>query len=194
MATGYTYPVKDGKITEFREFALQCSRAFGALIHMREDSMSSELTFPEVDDYHVKGLAKAKRDLKDLETVSIREAEKRAEADHQRALDANREIAKVRKLNLQRYEAMLEQVRAWTPPTKEHQGLKDFMVQQLVDSIKWDVDYLTEPQKKSGAGWLADAVKAAEDSIAYHTEKYAEEVKRIGERREWILQLQESLK
>lgn len=43
MPTGYTYPVCEGKITEFPDFALSCARAFGALISMREEPMDAPL-------------------------------------------------------------------------------------------------------------------------------------------------------
>ena len=45
MATGYTYPVVEGKITEFSEFALGCARAFGAFMHMRDDNSDAPLRY-----------------------------------------------------------------------------------------------------------------------------------------------------
>ena len=35
MPTGYTAAVCSGEITEIKDFALSCARAFGALITMR---------------------------------------------------------------------------------------------------------------------------------------------------------------
>lgn len=37
MATGYTHPVAEGTVTDFATFALDCARAFGALITIRDD-------------------------------------------------------------------------------------------------------------------------------------------------------------
>lgn len=37
MPTGYTAGVKDGTVTDFKAFVMQCARAFGALIDMRDD-------------------------------------------------------------------------------------------------------------------------------------------------------------
>jgi alkylhydroperoxidase family enzyme len=45
MATGYTYPVSTGELTNFSDFALQCSRAFGVLMHMKDSPMDA--TIPE---------------------------------------------------------------------------------------------------------------------------------------------------
>ena len=36
MATGYTFNVVDGQITTLSDFAMQCARAFGLLIDMRD--------------------------------------------------------------------------------------------------------------------------------------------------------------
>ena len=43
MPTGYTYPVADGTITEFSKFALNCSRAFGVLMHMRDEPIDAPI-------------------------------------------------------------------------------------------------------------------------------------------------------
>lgn len=37
MPTGYTASVQEGKVTEFRDFAMECARAFGALVMMRDE-------------------------------------------------------------------------------------------------------------------------------------------------------------
>lgn len=43
MPTGYTASVADGTTTTLRAFALQCARAFGATVTMRDDPMSAEI-------------------------------------------------------------------------------------------------------------------------------------------------------
>lgn len=45
MPTGYTSGVAVGKVTDFREFALQCARAFGACISLSDES--SDTPIPE---------------------------------------------------------------------------------------------------------------------------------------------------
>lgn len=37
MPTGYTYPVAEEKVDTLAEFALQCARAFGACVTMRDE-------------------------------------------------------------------------------------------------------------------------------------------------------------
>ena len=58
MPTGFTCDIKDG-IT-FERFALNCARAFGALINMRDDSLDAEIPDEiKPSDHHVKALAEA---------------------------------------------------------------------------------------------------------------------------------------
>ena len=64
MSTGYTCQVADGEITDFKQFLLQCSRAFGACIQQRDDPHSDLPKRMEVSNYHKDELKKAKLDLK----------------------------------------------------------------------------------------------------------------------------------
>jgi len=38
MATGYTYPVREGKITDFPTFAWYCAKEFGAFVLDRDNN------------------------------------------------------------------------------------------------------------------------------------------------------------
>jgi hypothetical protein len=43
MPTGYTAAVADGTITEFPDFAMQCARAFGTLVLMRDEPQDAAI-------------------------------------------------------------------------------------------------------------------------------------------------------
>jgi hypothetical protein len=43
MPTGYTCDVQNGKVTELKDYLLDCSRGFGALIHMRDERMDTPI-------------------------------------------------------------------------------------------------------------------------------------------------------
>lgn len=67
MPTGYTAPIYEGKQITFPEFAMQCARAFGALIDMRDDPMDSPIPDAFVPDtYHARELVKAREQLADM--------------------------------------------------------------------------------------------------------------------------------
>lgn len=43
MPTGYTADVQSGKVTDFAEYAMNCARAFGALVLMRDDPSDADI-------------------------------------------------------------------------------------------------------------------------------------------------------
>ena len=127
MPTGYTADVGDGKVTDFVAFALNCARNFGALMHMRDDSTDAEIREDEPSTYSRDGLAKAKARLAHLDLLSIDEAGAESTLEYEESLRGFNERKRERGATRQRYEEMLELVRAWEPPTAGHINLKEFM-------------------------------------------------------------------
>jgi hypothetical protein len=72
MATGYTQPVVDGKITEFNDFAKKCIRAFGVADHMRDmdASLEYEKRIPDENNYRKNSISNSKNLLLELEKMS----------------------------------------------------------------------------------------------------------------------------
>lgn len=46
MPTGYTSIIDDNENVTFKEYALRCARGFGALMHLRDESLDKEITEP----------------------------------------------------------------------------------------------------------------------------------------------------
>jgi len=140
MATGYTYKVQNGEIESFRDFALECSRAFGAAIHQRDDP-SGPPTLRKSDTVYYDEL------IEDIE-IKIRNLKKKSnnslvedyKKESKSAIFSNHEDIKNKLLLMARYQRMMALVDAWNPPTKDHENLKDFMSDQLADSIDFDCD------------------------------------------------------
>jgi hypothetical protein len=195
MATGYTHPVVDGKVTEFPEFAMSCARAFGALIMMRDAPMDAKIPDEFApSDYSAKKLAEAKANLKKLHSLSPAQVQRKADESYAVQLKAHLDYRARMRLENDRIDAMLKQVRSWRPPTSEHKGLKEFMVEQLTTSkhdMKWGSE---EPVKRSAQVWLAAEIASAEREVAYHTKADQEEKDRAAGRTEWVRQLRASLK
>ena len=195
MPTGYTAAIKDG--ISFEEFALGCARAFGALVTMRDEPSDAEIPDSfEPSDYHAKMLEEAKNRLHYLQCLSLEDAGILAEQQHK---DESARLSKRLEENsalMASYRAMLEQAKAWTPPSSDHVNLKEFMVGQIEESIRFDdcSEYCEPPPKKSGEQWRADQIKAAEWSVSYHEKEHKAEVARCKERTEWVKDLRSSLK
>ncbi len=195
MPTGYTASVADGTVKDFPTFALQCARAFGATIMQRDDPMSEPPKLQEPSQYHAKALAEAEAMQVELREMTEAEAWRRAEDEHtQKVAEYERIVANKRETK-RRYETMLAEVRAWTPPTPAHSELREFMEKQLVESL--DFDCCFEPKRpvaRTGSQWLAEKRQAVAHDIGYHRQHHAEEVERTNGRNAWIQALYDSLK
>lgn len=193
MPTGYTQSISKG--ISFEKFTLNCARAFGALISMRDEPDDAPIpTKIKPSDYHIKELKKAKAELKKYEsmTVSVAEfiCEKEYKDELKRIEEGELEDAKLKT----DYELMLYKVREWTPPTPEHEGLKKFMISQIEDSIKFNcLCKRTKPKKRNAEEWLLAKKRQAIKDIDYHTKANAEEIERCAERTKWIQDLIKSL-
>ena len=195
MPTGYTADIKDG-IT-FEQYAMNCARAFGALISMRDES--SDTPIPEQfkpSDYHEKALLKAEIELKSLELITSVEADREAKENNER-----REKSRLKSLSenialKEKYTSMLESAVSWQPPTDDHKDLHKFMVDQIEKSIEHDCsgDFYAKPEKQlSGEQWLSQQVESAKKNIDYHRKGQAEEIARTDSRNSWLQSLRESL-
>ena len=192
MPTGYTAAVCDGKITEFKDFALSCARAFGALITMRDDPMDAPIPNEfKPSTFNADRLTEAKARLHDLQAMTPEQAEHAAFRDfEERKAHADEANARYDAEN-ERIDAMLEKVNSWEPPTEDHREMKSFMIQQLTISKS---DYRAEqPERLNGAAWLAREAATAARDVGYHTKAQLEENERATKRTAWIRDLRASL-
>ena len=193
MPTGYTADVQSGKIETLQDYAFGCARAFGALVMMREDPKDApipESLKPEID-YHERGAAKAEAIL--AEELTIEDGERMALEKYENALSSFAKSTIDNQVRLDRYNAMLVKVRDWEAPTKDHQGLRSFMIEQLESSINWDIHEPEVPTKMTGAELVEIRIQSANRDIEYHTEHIAEEIKRTEDRNLWLSNLRMSL-
>lgn len=197
MPTGYTADVAEGKVTEFRDFAFQCARAFGALIDMRDDPKDAPI--PEKveahSSYHETQIAKAKARLDVLRAMSPKQVALAAAAAWADARAYHEKEAAQSAVTRERYNAMLTKVEAWEPPSPDHVEMKNFMRQQLRESIDFDTRYTAPPRSESydPKRWLTTEVERQERSIAYHHKALGEELERTANRNAWLKALRESL-
>ncbi len=197
MPTGYTAAVQDGTIADLRTFAMQCARAFGALITMRGEPHDAKIPLKfEPDTRYCDGrIAEAQEKLSRLPLMSSAECDAAATADYEQAMTSWRERANTREVHRQRYEDMIAKVRAWQPP-EAVSGLRDFMAEQLITSIDHDCNigkYDPEPTRKNGPEWLVAQIEEAQRDLSYGTEERAKEIARVADRNLWLDALRVSL-
>lgn len=176
---------------------MQCARAFGACVLMRDDP--SDKPIPEKfepSSYHKDQIKNAKMRLEQLNGMNEKEAEEKAQKEWEASLAAYEEIMNAKKHQKDSYEKMLAKVQDWTPPGDDHREFKEFMISQIKESIRFDCGYEpTKPQPKAqdANDWKEAQLKQAQKDIDYHTKAYSEEVERTDGRNKWIGDLRNSL-
>jgi len=202
MPTGYTEGILDGTTKDFNQFAKHCSRAF--IMHLRDEPMDSEYKKREVSDYHIKAIEKAKAELKKADSLSDEELiiqEKNRLIESKKYHLDRKEKIKNDKIKL---ELFLGKAKSYIPPTEKHQGIADFMIEQLEKTIDFDCNSTYHIDKLKTIDSEIENVKAsviraelkakATKDIAYHTKEHKADVKRCEEHNKWYEDFIENLK
>jgi hypothetical protein len=197
MPTGYTAYIGEG--IEFKDWVLKCARAFGALIEMRDDSLDTPI--PEEfkpSDYHLKKIEEVENELQSIKLMTLEELDLKAREEYQEEINAKEDgIRKDNELR-DKYIEMLSKVKSWNPPTSEHVGLKDFMIEQIESSIKFDCSGSYWENLKvvqlTAIEWRDKQINRLLSDLSYYKQKNTEEIQRTNERNLWVKQLKESLK
>lgn len=195
MPTGYTAAIKDG-IT-FEQFTLGCARAFGALVMMRDEP--ADATIPEEfkpSPFYRENLAAAQTALETAKAMTDAEAETQCETAWHHAENRRLEIISQANVLRAQYEAIATKAIAWVPPTPDHVPLKEFMLDQLKQSIEHDCDvsyYAAPTPVMTPQEYRARIILAAEQAVANYTKAADEEDARTKSRNDWIKALRASL-
>ncbi|HYX21697.1 MAG TPA: hypothetical protein VFA98_12705, partial [Thermoanaerobaculia bacterium] len=164
MPTGYTYPLEERDV-HLREFALRCSRALGATIHMRDEDTDVPPRPPEPSAYLRENLKRYKSQLAEAKTMTLAQAKalrdaEGAQREKEKKLSADRSGVLRR-----RYEALRAEVEAWRPPTQDHDGLKKLMLEQI-ETCRLDYEHSYEPYMPPPAKkWLAQRIELLEEDV-----------------------------
>lgn len=195
MPTGYTNLIEKG-IT-FNRFVLQCARAFGACVTQRDEDMGQLPRLQKLDaKYHKDSIEKAKEKLKMAKLCTDLQIQALIDNDKQKLIKYNSK-SKLEKENLlAKYNDMLDKVKNWTPPTPNHDRLKEFMIEQIESSIKFDcgTSYESPIMNYTVKEYRKMLIDNENDDIKYHTKQIREETKRINEANKWITDLYNNLK
>lgn len=202
MPTGYTAAVHDGKVTDFYTFAWTAARAMGAFVCARDsENTGREPTLEELDELcdtgvelHRTALIASTKLLAELEAFSD-EQWREVRLDSERREAAKDESAREESaVFLSRYQAMLAQVDAWSPPTADHTEFKAFMRDQLVISMNTYCGASEIRVERSDAEFKEAELSQARWECSYYTDRLAAATKLAERRRSWILALAASLR
>ena len=195
MPTGYTADVIEKDIS-FREFALKCMRAFGALVSCRDDDFNKVITEVPLSDYHKKALDTAKKELQSFKKKSqdqlTKLAVERIKESYIASRDSrNRTIKENKKLR-----KMIAQVKKWKPPTPDHSRYKEFMLEQLTISLT-DTKYRKverlSTSKKAIGEWIKGRIESLEKEVEYHERYWTLDQHNNKEANAWLKAIVDSL-
>ena len=198
MPTGYTSEIYNGKEMSAKEFIMRCCRAFGVAVHMRDEPL--DVPIPEklepLSSYHPDKIAELKAQLEERMAHPI--PKDKLEEEYQKELDKayarHLETMAEKEALAERYKNLIKGVEAWTPPTPEHEELKNFSLNQLKTSLEHDCrsyEFEFLPKDK----WIERYGGTAyiEEELAYHMEQHSKEVERLNKANVWLRQLRDSL-
>ena len=194
MPTGYTSKVANGEITELKDFAMKCARAFGACVTLRD----SNAPIPDViepSDFSQRKLKDIKDEITCLKGLTVDETCKIKEKEYKQKMEQYKDDTKENMLLDINYRVLLAKVEKWTPPTDEHVGLKTFMLKQITESIEWNA-YVSEPPVRdlsTTQEYIEKRVKTLEESKKYHEKRWQREVERAASNTKWLKDLRDSL-
>lgn len=197
MPTGYTCKVQNGEIDNAKDFLMLCARAFGATVEMRDKSLDIPIPEFKPSSTYLDWTNREKKELEKYKSMTIEEAQKEIDKEFKENIDHDKEYVNKYNDTRRKYEKVLDEVKQWQPPTKDHINLKKYAIKQLEDSIEWDcsIDYLEQDLKKekpNAEKWLQDRIEGCIKDIKRYEEDYANEVKRTEENNKWIRDLRES--
>lgn len=196
MPTGYTCGVQNGEATELKDYILQCARNFGACIHMRDEDFKNKPKLREVNDYYLKQLERANKELEEYKLKTDEDFYQEMIKTYKRRKEEKENYLKEKEIHKQRYSEMLEKVKNWKPPTEDHIKLREFAIKQLECSIDFDCgcsSWLEPTPMPTLEEYKQIELNCIVNSIKRYSESYQAEVENTIKANKWITDLYESL-
>jgi hypothetical protein len=196
MASALTGAIMNNEDITVAEFLTNSARLGGPLVaYLRDEPLGTPIRQRYVSPYTKGKVCRAEDNLAEAKAITFEEAERIVEREYERDLEHYQERLKESEELKKRYEAMLEKVKAWEPPTPEHIVVKTTAIEQLEESILFDCKSISmfEPKKQDPQEYIAEQVKWARDDLKMAKERLAEEEARVEEINNWIEAFQKSL-
>jgi DNA repair photolyase len=204
MPTGYTAGIIHGEITTFEQFATQCTRAFGATIHMRDNPMDSPYEPRTPSEYYVNSIQSEREELEKMESLADEDIVREFETSMRDSFEYHEKGLEKDKANLEKLNSILSSAKGWVPPTEEHEGLRTFMIEQIESTIKMDgdpsyhVNKIVQIKQKMEEGidpkvYREERMKEIKERILYFEDEHQKELVRCKQSNDWMEKFFESI-
>lgn len=200
MPTAYTEVIKDG-IT-FEQFALRFARQYPALESISGLPLDTPIP-PQVgiDPCFAESVREEKENLDFLEKMSPQKLREFVKIKRGANLAELRQQVAETKANKKKAAALLKKIKAWRPPSPNHESMKLKMISSVESymDVDWSLSRYNELINFWTKGFNIDSYcerllqSAREDyRLACLRQKY--EIERVAGHNKWIKQLRDSLK
>ncbi len=193
MPSRYTSIITNEKCT-FEDFAWRCARAFGPFTMQRDESLEAPIDLNPKCSYQFskERVEELQKELDDLEKTSIKEWKDRKNRELSSEKIRLQRLVVTNKANKERYERMLFKVKSWEPPTNDHKPLKDLMISQIEQTIKYDCSnfYYTKRiaqiEKDQEMYSLEDEISSVKKELVQAKVDYENDMKANERSANWI--------
>lgn len=191
MPTGYTAAlVDDKKPVGTKQFAIQCLRAMGVAILMRDDL--GDVQVPKRLDpdtnYNDRALVEANKELDRWLKTPLADRVIQTQARKDLSIQAvEQQISRNAEEN-RRFHIALQDILGWNVDP-ELTGYKDFMLEQLRMSVNggtWAEDEIERINTKDIGTHLAEYEANLRRNVQYHANAILEEIERTEKRNAWL--------
>lgn len=193
MPTAYTAQLIDENL-DFKTFTLLCARAMGACVMLRDEPLSVLPTLENIhrnSQYYEHKIIELENKVEYLENLSKEAQIAYGQKEIDKAIARTNELNAQRTVENEKLMTMKHKVSSWIPPTKDHIGLQNFMLQQLDISLD-KIPYRSEVESDPIIQYKKDLAEA-KSSKFYNEERHKEEKQRSLERKLWLTDLLKSL-
>ena len=194
MVTHLTAQLHTGEDT-LKDFMSRCAMDIDFNKRSREITFTGELPIYSPDTrYSESRLENAKHNLASIKTKTDVELDayllEQFEVSKKMYDDTKAEKAAL----LVKYQTMLDKVNAWTPPTEQHEFLKDYAIKTLERGIDYDCTvHLPEPQLQGTEDYRNMCIEMYEQDIIRAQESIEKELISCNRSNEWNKQLIDSI-
>lgn len=202
MPSGYTSLIQNGQAKTFKDFAYACTRAFGACYSLRDRSLSIDFpVLPEDDEIfdYSKKLDEAINDFLIFDQLNEDEKHDQYILYIKSSLKFYENQLEEKKKLLSKYQFFLDKAKQFNPPTDDHIAYKDFLIQQLKETISFDCDinyYQNEIDRLKNLDfndWVKVKYETLNNAINTYTELNHKNKDKGKSSQEWLNCIKETL-
>ena len=207
MPTGYTCFIENGNISTGAEFLKKCIRNFGCCIDQRDDPLTEPLkTNIHPDPYYKKCYEDALNRLENFRKRTSDEMRDDIINAKQKELSSTKSYLSRQELLRDRYLKIRNEVEAWIPPTPDHEGIKQFALEQIdmciptetdINKLREQVHDLescnTEVTAADVIEYMLQTTKDYLKDVEYYKQKMIEDEERTAKRTKFIKDFLSSL-